>query len=109
MSKRVMTTLEQAGARLEGIRADTEGAVSLSAGRSQMASIPRKIPRRTHPTGEGADTPPTMSDLPCCVTVPSKGRAPRTIWRCFVSRAGALAEVRLLHARCVEHARVEGP
>ena len=33
----------------------------------------------------------------------------RIVWRRFGSRAGALAEARLLHARGIGHAIVEGP
>jgi hypothetical protein len=44
---------------------------------------------------------------PWMVTIRAK-RGGLIVWRRFGSRAGALAELRLLHDRGIEHACVEG-
>ena len=47
--------------------------------------------------------------LPWRVTIRSRKGNRRIVWRCFISRAGAAAETRLLHSRGIPHAAVEGP
>jgi hypothetical protein len=50
----------------------------------------------------------STSPTPWRVVVTSR-RGREITWQRFASRAGALAEVRLLHVRGVAHARAEGP
>jgi hypothetical protein len=55
---------------------------------------------------EGNDS--TKDSTPWAVIVRGK-RGGQITWRRFASRAGALAELRLLHGRGVKSAYVEGP
>ena len=68
-------------------------------------------PRRDEGPGQGPQAQSKLQtsakDTPFAVTIKSKRG--RVTWRRFASRAGALAELRLLHAKGIEHARVEGP